>query len=167
MDLALASSQDLSEAELLELIVELLDSLVVHCFGASLSLLGLHLVELLGLGLTFSLKRVDEGLFGPAHGGSEVTKHAELPVTLETNALKSFWHNDALLVVIWERNAFENTEASESGLTLGDVAGHHTAHSLEEVARGCFEVLKAASGVRIVSSVDNFFAMENVSKQRA
>jgi len=115
-----------SETQFLEFGSERTDSLVADILCASCDLLGLGFVELGGFDLSLGLEGLNEGSFGPAGEGSEVSERAELAVVLESQDLEGLGHDDSLLVVVREGDALENLEAAESGGTLGGFVGEHS-----------------------------------------
>ena len=123
-----------SETEGRELLVELLDSFVADSLGAGSNFSGLEFVELGGLDLTLSLKLGNECVLLPASLLSKIAESAERSVGLHSLAFKGVWHDHALLVVIWERDALENSETAESGGTDREFVWEHAAGDLPENA---------------------------------
>ena len=156
-----------SEAVLLELVVELLNSLVAHASLAGSNLLLLEIEEFLGVGQSLVLELLDQVLLGPAALGSEITELAELTVRLQSKALEGLWHNDSLLVVIWEGASLEDLEAGKSSGTLSLLVREHGAESLPENTGWGLVVHEVLLGVGVTSLVNDFTSLEPVSEKGA
>ena len=150
-----------------ELLVESSDSLVSGSLSASSDLLGLELVELLGLDLSLGLELLDNVTLGPAGEGRDISKLAVVSVGLHSQDSEGLGHNHSLLVVVGEGNSLEHLQLLEGGGTTGRLVGEHASHGLPEHARGGGEVLESTAGVSVDSFVLSSLPSELVSEERS
>ena len=156
-----------SETELGELSSEWLNGLVLGSVGLSGLLSLLDLVASLRLDLSLLLKSVDEVSVGPAGLGSEISKSAELAMSLQTEGAESVRDDHALLLVVGEGNTLEDLELAKSGGTLGELVREHTTGALPENARRSSPMLGTTAGVGVDALLHNVLSNDLVSLERA